>query len=57
MKNIVAVTVDIIPCVVVTSLETDAFMAVVACFDMLTVRRNFARGGRKKKVLKEQLLF
>ena len=29
---------DIIPYVVVTSLETDAFMAVVAYFDMLTVK-------------------
>ena len=31
------VIIDIIPCVVVTSLETDAFMAIVADFDMLTV--------------------
>ena len=34
---------DIIPCVVVTSLETDAFMAIVAYFDMLTVKGNPAR--------------
>ena len=47
--------IDIIPCVVVTSLETDAFMAVVAYFDVLTVRENPAP-VRKKKVLKEQLL-
>ena len=35
--------IDIIPCVVVTSLETDAFMAIVAYFDMLTVKGNPAR--------------
>ena len=46
---------DILPCVVVTSLETDAFMAIVAYFDMLMVRRNPAR-DREQKVLKEQLL-
>ena len=28
--------IDIFPCVVVTSLETDAFTAIVAFFDMLT---------------------
>ena len=50
------VIIGILPCVVVTSLETDAFMAVVAHFDMLMVRRDPAR-GREKKVLKEQLLF
>ena len=43
MKNR-RVIIDIIPCVVVTSLETDAFMAMVAYFDMLTVPRNPARG-------------
>ena len=37
------VIIDIIPCVVVTSLETDAFMAIVAYFDMLTVKGNPAR--------------
>ena len=31
---------DILPCVVITSLETVAFMAVTACIDMLMVRRN-----------------
>ena len=36
--------IDIIPCAVVTSLETDAFMAIVAYYDMLTVRGNPARG-------------
>ena len=36
-------TFDIIPCAVVTSLETDAFMAIVACIDMM-VRGNPARG-------------
>ena len=35
--------IDTIPCVVVTSLETDAFMAIVAYFDMLTVKGNPAR--------------
>ena len=50
------VIIDIIPCVVVTSLETDAFVAIVAYFDMLMVRGNPAR-GREKKVLKDQLLF
>ena len=49
------VILDIIPCVVVTSLETDTFMAIVAYFDMLTVKGNPAR-GREKKVLKDQLL-
>ena len=34
-------------CVVVTSLETDAFMAIVACFDMLIVRENPARGRKE----------
>ena len=38
---------DIIPYVVVTSLETDAFMAIVAYFDMLTVKRNPARVRKK----------
>ena len=50
------VILDIIPYVVVTSLETDACMAIVAYFDILTVRGDPAR-GREKKVLKEQLLF
>ena len=40
--------IDIVPCVVVTSLETDAFMAIVAYFDILTVRRNPARGPGKE---------
>ena len=40
--------IDIIPCVVVTSLETDAFMAIVAHFDMLMVTRSPARGRRKR---------
>ena len=50
------VTLDIIPCVVVTSLETDAFVAFVAYVDKLMVTGNPAR-GREKKVLREQLLF
>ena len=41
------VIIDIIPCVVVTSLETYASMAFVAYFDMLTVRRNPARGRKE----------
>ena len=40
----------ILPCVVISSLETDAFMAIVACIDMLMVRR-------RKSELKEQLRF
>ena len=31
---------DILPCVVITILETDAFMVIVVCIDMLMVRRN-----------------
>ena len=50
------VIIGIIPCVVVTSLETDAFVAFVAFFDMLMVRSNLSVRSRKK-VLKEQLLF
>ena len=34
--------IDIIPCVVVTGLETDAFVAFVACIDMLMVRSKFS---------------
>ena len=49
------VIIDIIPHVVVTSLETDAFMDIVAYFDMLMVRRDPAR-GREKKGLREQWL-
>ena len=41
--------IDILPCVVVTSLETDAFMAIVAFCDMLLVRRNPARGGKEER--------
>ena len=40
------VIIDIIPCVVVTSLETDAFMAILAYFDMLTVKGT--RGRRRR---------
>ena len=50
------VIIGILPCVVLTSLETDALMAVVAFFDMLMVRRDLPR-GREKNVLKKQLLF
>ena len=41
-------TIDIIPCVVVTSLETDAFMAIVAHIDMLKVRSNLSARSRKE---------
>ena len=47
---------DIFPCVVLTSLETGAFLAVTACIDRLMVRRNPA-SSRRKRVLKEQLRF
>ena len=47
---------DILPCVVITSLEPDASMARIACIDMLMVRRNPAR-GRRVRVLKERLRF
>ena len=40
------VFIDITPCVVVTSLETDAFMAIVACIDELMVRATSARGRK-----------
>ena len=42
------VIIGILPWVVVTSLETDAIMAIVACFDMLMMRRNPPRGREKK---------
>ena len=35
--------IDVIPCFVVTSLKTDAFMAIVSYFDMLTVKGNPAQ--------------
>ena len=41
-------TIGIIPCVVVTSLETDAFMAIVAYIDMLKVRSNLRASSRKE---------
>ena len=37
------VIIDIIPCVVVTSLETDAFVAIIAYFDMLISERGTQR--------------
>ena len=40
---------DILPCVVITSLETGAFVTIIACIDMLMVRT--AR-SRRKRVLK-----
>ena len=36
------------PCVVVTSLETGAFVAFVACIDMLMVRSNLSAKSRKE---------
>ena len=45
-----------LPCVVITSLETGASMAIIACIDTLMVRRNPAR-SRRKRVLEEQLRF
>ena len=47
---------DILPCVVITSLETSAFMAIIGCVDLLLVRRNPAR-SRRNRALKEQLRF
>ena len=41
MKNVI---INITPCVVVTSLETDAYMAIVACVDKLMVRATWAQG-------------
>ena len=37
-----------IPCVVITSLETDSFVAFVAYIDMLMVRSNLSAGSRKE---------
>ena len=42
------VILDIIPCVVVTSLETGAFVAFAAFFDMLMVRGNLSARSRKE---------
>ena len=39
--------IDIIPCVVVASLEKDALMAIVACNDKLMVRVTSARGRQE----------
>ena len=50
------VAIGILLCVIVTSLETDALVAIVASIDMLMVRRSPAK-GRKKRVLKEQFRF
>ena len=47
------VIIDIIPCVAVTSLETDAFMTDVAHVDKLMVRE--PQREVEKKVLKDQL--
>ena len=47
--------IDTILYVVVTSLETDAFMAIVAYLDKLMVRET--QREFEKKVLKDQLLF
>ena len=50
------VIIGILPCVVIASLETGASTAIIACIDMLMVRRNPAR-RRKVRVLKEQMRF
>ena len=42
------VSIGIIPCVVVTSLETDALVAFVAYIDMLMVRSNLSARSRKE---------
>ena len=42
------VIIDIIPCVVFTSLEADAFVAFVANVDMLMVRSNLSARSRKE---------
>ena len=42
------VIIGIIPCVLVTSLDTDAFVAFVACIDMLMVRSNLSAKSRKE---------
>ena len=39
--------IDIIPCVLVTSLDTDAFMSIVAYVDKLMVRATSARGRKE----------
>ena len=36
------VIIGTLPCVVITSLETDASMAIIACIDMLMVRSNLS---------------
>ena len=41
--------IDIIPCVVVTSLEPDAFMAIVASFDMLMVTRKPSERSKRRR--------
>ena len=50
------VVTSILPCALATSLESPVVMANVADIDMLMLRRRPAT-GRRKKVLKEQLLF
>ena len=47
-ENDRCVTLDIIPCVVVKSLETDAFRAIVANVDKLMVRATSARDQRRR---------
>ena len=56
---------ELLPCVVVTSLETSAFVAIIACIDMLIdekpskveEREYSSKRSKIEKVLKEQLLF
>ena len=42
------VIIDIIPCVVVTSLETDAFVAIVAFIDVVKVRSNLSARSKRR---------
>ena len=41
--------IDIIPCVMVTSLETDAFVAFITYMDVLMVRSNLSGRSKKRK--------
>ena len=42
------VIIGIIPCVVVTSLKTGTFMAIIACIDMLMVRSKPSKRSKKE---------
>ena len=51
------VIICIIPCVVVTSLETDAFAAFVAYIDVLMVRSNLSAVSRKRRYSRNRCYF